>query len=131
MRISQNDMSFANVIIFTFDKDKKFSERLDAEHAVLEAGNLHLYNVTRSIPGKPPQPIAEVSASPPRPAAAPDTQPTGKRRSRSSPFSLGTKAINSGPVGGKLGIAAFRKISESENWGIHFGETKLVISSRW
>lgn len=57
LRISQSDMSFSNVVIFTFDQQKKFVERLDAEHASLEPGNLYLRQVTRSIPGKPPVPI--------------------------------------------------------------------------
>jgi len=59
MRLNQTDMSFSNLIVFAFDKDKKFVERLDAQRAVLEAGELHLYDVTRSIPGKPPQLITE------------------------------------------------------------------------
>lgn len=54
-RISQNDMSFAKVIVFAFDKNRKFTERLDAEQARLEPGQLRLEGVTRSIPGKPPQ----------------------------------------------------------------------------
>jgi lipopolysaccharide export system permease protein len=58
-RISQNDMSFQNVAIFSFDEKKKFAERMDAERAVLEEGALHLYNVTRSIPGKMPQKYPE------------------------------------------------------------------------
>ncbi|MDX2112822.1 MAG: LPS export ABC transporter permease LptG [Alphaproteobacteria bacterium] len=58
LRISQSDMSFANVVIFSFGKDKTFKERLDAKQAVLETGRLVLIDVTRSIPGRPPQPIA-------------------------------------------------------------------------
>lgn len=58
-RISQSDMSFSKVIVFAFDKNKKFTERLDAEHAVLEPGQLLLTKVTRSVPGKPPQAITE------------------------------------------------------------------------
>jgi lipopolysaccharide export system permease protein len=57
-RISQSDMSFSNLIVFTFNKDKKFTERLDVERAVLEPENLHLMNVTRSVPGQPPEHIA-------------------------------------------------------------------------
>lgn len=59
LRVSQTTMEFSKVIIFTFDKEKKFSERLDAERAVLEPGILHLYKVTRSVPGYPPQPLAD------------------------------------------------------------------------
>jgi len=58
-KLLQNDMSFAKVIIFSFDKDKKFVERLDADRANLQTGNLHLTNVIRSIPGSPPEAIAE------------------------------------------------------------------------
>lgn len=58
-KVLQNDMSFANVIIFTFDQKKKFIERLDADHAALENGNLHLTHVTRSVPGKPPQQMSD------------------------------------------------------------------------
>jgi len=61
MRISQNDMSFSNVVIFAFDKDKKFTERLDAKRAVLEPGNLKLSEVIRSIPGKPPHEVSEMT----------------------------------------------------------------------
>lgn len=60
-RISQSDMSFANVVIFTFGGQKKFTERLDARRAVLEEGSLQLSDVTRSIPGKPPEAIAAIS----------------------------------------------------------------------
>ncbi len=58
-RMSQNDMSFANLTVYAFDKKHRFLERLDAERAVLELGNLHFTKVTRSVPGKPPQAIAE------------------------------------------------------------------------
>jgi lipopolysaccharide export system permease protein len=60
-RLSQNDMAFAKVVIFTFGNDKKFSERLDAQLAVLEQGNLYLTDVIRSIPGKPPEKLASYS----------------------------------------------------------------------
>ncbi len=58
-KLMQNDMSFSKVIIFAFDKKKKFIERLDAEHAILQDKTLHLTNVIRSIPGKPPEKINE------------------------------------------------------------------------
>lgn len=54
-RLSQNDMSFSDVIIFSFDKQKKFVERLDAKKAVLTTDHLHLSDVVRSLPGKPPE----------------------------------------------------------------------------
>lgn len=60
-RISQNDMSFSKLIIFTFGPGKKFVERLDAERAVLEPGSLRLTGVTRSVPGDPPKEIPEYS----------------------------------------------------------------------
>ncbi len=59
MRISQSDMSFSNLIVFAFDTRNKFIERLDASKAVLEPGNLHLYDVIRSVPGDPPQNIVD------------------------------------------------------------------------
>lgn len=58
-KLLQSDMSFAKVVIFTFDKKKKFVERLDAHRAVLEKGTLFLTDVIRSLPGKPPEKIAE------------------------------------------------------------------------
>lgn len=60
MRISQSTMEFANVIVFTFDRNQKFMDRMDAARAVLEDHNLHLYDVTQSIPGKPPVRISDV-----------------------------------------------------------------------
>jgi len=59
MRVSQSTMAFTNVIVFTYDKDKKFVERLDAKEAVLEPSVLRLTDVTRSVPGEPPQQISE------------------------------------------------------------------------
>lgn len=56
-RLLQSDMSFDKVIIFSFDKNKRFTERLDAQHAVLENKILHLSNVIRSIPGKASEPL--------------------------------------------------------------------------
>jgi lipopolysaccharide export system permease protein len=61
MRISQSDMSFSNLIVFTFDKHNKFTERLDAGHASLSPGSLDFYDVTRSVPGEPPQAVGEYS----------------------------------------------------------------------
>ena len=61
MRISQSTMELANVIVFSFDKKQKFLNRMDATKAILEEGNLHLFNVTRSVPGKPPQIINDVT----------------------------------------------------------------------
>lgn len=59
LRISQSDMSFSNLVVFAFGKDSRFTERLDAAHAVLEPENLHLFEVTRSVPGEPPQAVGE------------------------------------------------------------------------
>jgi lipopolysaccharide export system permease protein len=59
LRISQNDMSFSTLIVFSFNAKDEFIERLDAKRAVLGAGNLHFYNVIRSIPGEPPQEIGD------------------------------------------------------------------------
>ncbi|MEQ1704714.1 MAG: LPS export ABC transporter permease LptG [Rickettsiales bacterium] len=58
-KLVQSDTSFAKVIIFAFDKDKKFVERLDAERAVLQDKILYLTDVTRSIPGKPAETIKD------------------------------------------------------------------------
>jgi lipopolysaccharide export system permease protein len=60
-RVSQNTMEFSNVIIFSFDKQKKFLDRLDAVRARLDQGSLHLFQVTRSVPGHPPELIDTVS----------------------------------------------------------------------
>ncbi|MDE3060668.1 MAG: LPS export ABC transporter permease LptG [Pseudomonadota bacterium] len=58
LRISQNTMGFSNVIVFTFDKNERFAERLDAESATLEPGELRLNKVIRSVPGYPPQSLS-------------------------------------------------------------------------
>lgn len=58
-KLLQNDMSFARVIIFAFDKDKKFVERLDAQRAVLQDKILYLTDVIRSVPGKPAERLKE------------------------------------------------------------------------
>lgn len=58
-KLLQNDMSFAKIVVFSFDENKKFVERLDAQNAVLKDGELHLTNIIRSIPGKPPETIKE------------------------------------------------------------------------
>lgn len=56
-RLLQSDMSFDNVVIFSFDRNKKFVERLDAQHAVLKDKMFHLTNVVRSVPSKPSEPL--------------------------------------------------------------------------
>lgn len=61
MRISQRDMSFSNVIIFTFDHGGKFIERLDAKRAVLDPGVLKLDKVVRTVPGLPPENIRSIA----------------------------------------------------------------------
>ncbi len=58
-RLSQGDMAFSDVIIFSFNQQKKFVERLDAKRALLVPNELHLFNVVRSIPGKPPKLMEE------------------------------------------------------------------------
>lgn len=58
-KLLQNDMSFARVIIFAFNKNKNFVERLDAERAVLNEKSLHLTGVIRSVPGKPAETMPE------------------------------------------------------------------------
>lgn len=63
MRISQTNMEFSNIIVFTFDKSQKFIGRLDAKQAVLEEGRLRLSDVVRSVPGKPAETMNEVVLS--------------------------------------------------------------------
>ncbi|MEZ5690198.1 MAG: LPS export ABC transporter permease LptG [Rickettsiales bacterium] len=58
-RLLQDDMSFMKVIIFSFDRDKKFVERLDAKKAILIGDYLLLSEVIRSIPGKASEKIEE------------------------------------------------------------------------
>ncbi len=60
-RVIPHDMSFSNIIIFSFDKKKDFVERLDAETAILKPGVLELAQVIRSAPGKPPENIAALA----------------------------------------------------------------------
>lgn len=60
MRISQSDMSFSNLIVYDFDKNGRFAERMDASRAMLEPGILRLKDVTRSLAGKPPEKIKEI-----------------------------------------------------------------------
>jgi lipopolysaccharide export system permease protein len=61
MRLSQNDMSFANLIIYDFDMKGRFSQRFDADSAVLKPGVLELSKVTHSLPGKPPKKLKSYS----------------------------------------------------------------------
>lgn len=60
-RISQSDMTFSNVIIFSFDDKGVFTTRLDAQTARLEEGALILQNAIRSVPGLPPEPLESYS----------------------------------------------------------------------
>lgn len=59
-RISQADMSFSNVIVFAFDKENRFIERLDAQRAQLSPSLLELSDVTRSVPGLPAESISSL-----------------------------------------------------------------------
>lgn len=60
-RISQQDMSFKNLVIFTFDDKGKFTERMDVKTANLENGKLNLHDALKTVPGKPPQEVGELS----------------------------------------------------------------------
>ncbi len=60
-RVSPHEMTFSNLIIFSFDKNKDFAERLDAKQAVLHPGRLELSSVIRSKPGTPPEIIEHVT----------------------------------------------------------------------
>lgn len=56
-RLLQADMSFQNLVIFTFDESGAFAERMDVQRASLMEGTLNLQKVMRSVPGKPPEAI--------------------------------------------------------------------------
>jgi lipopolysaccharide export system permease protein len=60
-RVSPHDMTFSNLVIFSFGKKKEFIERLDAQRAILHPGTLDLASVVRSQPGKPPENIASLA----------------------------------------------------------------------
>ena len=60
-KVNPQRMAFENVIIFSFDQDKRFLQRLDAKRAKLNTGTLELSQVTRSLPGQPPELIAQLS----------------------------------------------------------------------
>ncbi|MBV8938924.1 MAG: LPS export ABC transporter permease LptG [Alphaproteobacteria bacterium] len=57
VRMSQGDMSFSGLVVFSFDRQGHFLERLDAETAALLPGRLEMTRVIRSVPGQPPQPL--------------------------------------------------------------------------
>lgn len=59
LRLSQADMSFSQVVVYAFDRQGRFAERLDAGRAVLEPGLLRFFDVVRSAPGRPPERKAE------------------------------------------------------------------------
>ncbi len=60
-RLSQSTMMFQHVMVLRFDKDERFSERLDAKNAALSGDDLVLHNVIRSTPGQPPQTVEEMA----------------------------------------------------------------------
>ncbi|MGE0754832.1 MAG: LPS export ABC transporter permease LptG [Alphaproteobacteria bacterium] len=60
-RISQSDMSFRNLVIFRYDAQGKFNERMDVKHAELQADMLRLNEVLRTIPGQPPEAVTHMS----------------------------------------------------------------------
>ena len=59
LRVSQSDMSLSTLIVFAFNKEHQFTERLDAKRALLQDDHLFLYDVTRSVPGNPPQQLEQ------------------------------------------------------------------------
>lgn len=61
MRIAASTMEFSGVTVFTFDADKKFTERLDARQGKLEGGTLQLHEVTRTRPGRLPETVGDYS----------------------------------------------------------------------
>jgi lipopolysaccharide export system permease protein len=57
--VDSSDMTFQQVIVFNFGEPHAFTERLDANTATLESGQLRLRGVTRSLPGRPPEIIKQ------------------------------------------------------------------------
>ncbi len=55
MRLSQQDMTLHNVIVFRYDENNGFLGRVDAQTAKLQNGYWLLENVIVSKPGQPPQ----------------------------------------------------------------------------
>lgn len=58
-KLMPDNITFVKVEVFSFDQNKKFVERLDADSANLNGGALHLVNVIRSLPGNPPETLGE------------------------------------------------------------------------
>lgn len=52
-----------NMIVFNFDVDNRFLERMDAPYATLQSGNWVLYNATINIPGFPAKQSKNASIS--------------------------------------------------------------------
>lgn len=55
LRLSQQDMTLYNVIVFRYDEDNGFLGRVDAETARLHSGYWLLENAILSRPGQPPE----------------------------------------------------------------------------
>lgn len=58
-RISQSDMTMANVIIFIFGKEHQFIGRIDAPAAILEQGFWRVRSAMLSAPGTVPKQVPE------------------------------------------------------------------------
>lgn len=61
LRVTQKDMQFFDVIVFSYDKEKRFVERMDADSAQLDNKQWKLKNVALSRPGLPVERRAEFS----------------------------------------------------------------------
>jgi lipopolysaccharide export system permease protein len=57
LKISQQDMTLSDVIVFTFDQEKRFVRRIDATSATLGDGFWTLNDVTLSQPGMPSETV--------------------------------------------------------------------------
>lgn len=60
-RMSQSDLTFANVTVYSFDRQGRFTERLDAQSAALQAGVLQLSGVARTMPGQAMQSLDQLN----------------------------------------------------------------------
>lgn len=55
LRVAQKGSALADVIVFSFAPDNRFTQRLDAAQATLEDGHWHLHDVTVSEPNSLPR----------------------------------------------------------------------------
>jgi lipopolysaccharide export system permease protein len=60
-RVNSATMELQDVIIFTFEGEDKFVDRIDAESAVLQAGHWQIHKASIVRPGRPPELESEYS----------------------------------------------------------------------